>query len=95
MLQILKACKFWLKNCKIRFSARVRPGLFFCPSPSKSTAFSSHVFKKKRAFTIHLVRANYLCPQFYKRISVIRQMRGNLINQRCLKSKLSLLFGIV
>ncbi len=32
MLKIDKACKFWLKNCKIRFiGPGSKPGLFFCP----------------------------------------------------------------
>ena len=33
MLKVTKACKFWVKNCKIRFSARVtNPGFFFAPT---------------------------------------------------------------
>lgn len=35
MLKYSKACKFWLKNCKIRFfRPGFNPGLFFCPTPS-------------------------------------------------------------
>lgn len=34
MLKMVKACKFWLKNCKIRFiGPGSKPGLFFCTTP--------------------------------------------------------------
>ncbi len=33
MLKIPKACKFWLKNCKIRFFGPGNNlGFFFCPA---------------------------------------------------------------
>ena len=40
-----KVCKFWLKNCKIRFiGPGDKPGLFFCPN------FSFHPKSKKKTF---------------------------------------------
>ena len=57
MLKIDKACKFWLKNCKIRFFCPGdKPGLFFAPTPPPLFKF-----QKKLPACISFAPLHYLC----------------------------------